>query len=76
MITPSPSAFERPYNINIPILEALCISSMLLLSSLTSILHALTYGAQPTVKLDLATVTGIESGNTTRFLGIPFGKAP
>ncbi|KIM38329.1 hypothetical protein M413DRAFT_420453, partial [Hebeloma cylindrosporum] len=30
----------------------------------------------PTVYLDLATITGIESGNTTKFLGIPFGEAP
>ena len=49
---------------------------MLMLFSLASILPALAYGAPPTVCLDLATVTGIESGNTTRFLGIPFGKAP
>ena len=49
---------------------------MLLLSSLAFILLALAYGAPPTVHLDLATVTGIESGNTARFLGIPFGKAP
>jgi len=49
---------------------------MLLLSSLACILPALAYGAPPTVFLNLARVTGIESGNTTRFLGIPFGKAP
>lgn len=50
--------------------------AMLLLSSLVFILPALSYGAPPTVHLDLATVTGIQSGNTTKFLGIPFAKAP
>ncbi|KIM38332.1 hypothetical protein M413DRAFT_30176 [Hebeloma cylindrosporum] len=49
---------------------------MLLLSSLVVILPALAYEAPPTVRLNLATVTGIDSGNTSRFLGIPFGRAP
>ncbi|KIM38333.1 hypothetical protein M413DRAFT_30177 [Hebeloma cylindrosporum] len=49
---------------------------LLLLYSLAFILPCLAYGAPPTVYLDLATVTGIESGNITKFLGIPFGEAP
>lgn len=32
--------------------------------------------AAPTVTLDSATVTGITSGSTNQFLGIPFAQPP
>lgn len=32
--------------------------------------------AAPTVTLDNATVTGVASGTTNRFLGIPFAQPP
>ena len=32
--------------------------------------------AQPTVRLDNATVIGLSDGNNTQFLGIPFAQPP